>query len=228
MAVFFNSIFPEKTFPSLAAFTRALEQATLEPGRPDIRYNFLKEMELMGEILSVDVFSGYSGPEAYGCQYFNDLQANTGASIFGFVYIFEDTKSRNGNDMVKAVLKEKDGNTVTVYLTLPGVKQYLGCGGKYKYKVLKFYGKKMDTCFLAQKIRILDRRDGEFFLKLKGDEVQKFSRLREGMENVTMEEGGIPVHILCARDGKLISGIRYFTKHDLEEARREGFQVMKI
>ena len=86
----------------------------------------------------------------------------------------------------------------------------------------------MDTCFLAQKIRILDRRDGEFFLKLKGDEVQKFSRLREGMENVTMEEGGIPVHILCARDGKLISGIRYFTKHDLEEARREGFQVMKI
>ena len=228
VAGFFNSIFPQKAFSSIAAFTRALEQAPLEPGRPDIHYNFLKEMDLMGEILSVDVFSGYSGPEAYGCQYFNDMQANTDGSIFGFVYIFEDTKSKKGNDMVKAVLKEKDGNTVTVYLTLPGVKQFLDCGGKYKYKILKFYGKKMDSCFLAQKIYILGRRDGEFFLKLKGDEVQNFSRLRENMEKVTMEEGGIPVHILCAREGKLISGIRYFTKHDLEVARREGFQITML
>lgn len=211
-------------------YLSAIDGMTVKGLEPDSSYNYEKESELLGTILSERPLAKYSDDNAYGCTPISEL-SNENVSVFGFVVDAKFLKSKKGQDMMRMKIQGKTGECTLLFMR-NAFQRYAAEAGEYINKVVKATGKANADTIFCDKISLLSPKIDRYYLDVCRFNDQQYIESLEGLHK--KKEGDdveVYMQVHFYKSGKAIEPPmamkRYCSATFIDNLKKRGIKIVK-
>lgn len=211
-------------------YQAAIDGITVKGLEPDSSYNYEKESELLGTILSERPLAKYGDDKAYGCTPISELSDGS-VSIFGFVVDAKLLKTKKGQDMMRMKIQGKTGECTLLFMR-NAFQRYAGEAGEYINKVIKATGKANTDTVFCDKISLLSPKIDRYYLDVCRFHDQQYIESLDGLHKKKEEEDvEVYMQVHFYKSGKAIDPPmvmkRYCSMAFVENLKERGIRIVK-
>ena len=175
-----------------------IKDVICEYGWADKEYNIRQEMELFGNIISVNPFEGYAGPEDYGCKSIMNASPKEQGSFMGFIIGYDIMKTRKGSDMMIVHMRDQQIKYDVLFFN-EAFKNYKDNIAKLVSKVVKVNGSLTENrSVFARDLKVLKPMIKSYRIITKDkDRWEKTTQIMQGWEE---KQGSLALTIVHFRN----------------------------